>query len=465
MKISDAVRMMAAHLGDQDEIPVATLAAAVPHFLIRVAAICVERRELDVVREFILRAIALGFSGADEIAGFLGVRVDEVLSELLVLQEEFFVSSGGTSDRFKLLEKGIAAISEHGLRRVIEREAACFVNGVSRKIEQGVGELIPRRKLPQKVLVLPAVPARAPRPDELDLGGVKAAMLLAKNALPRALEISRLGRVAKNVSLFGMGHLMVRRGAHSVPIVCVGGAAESDLARILGAHPALQAIKGFIERGERQFRRNLAQLHPSLRRSKPTDAGAIRSAAGALVALADASVNTEAEAEAKSKFLRASDALVTQSHWISDLEWHVLFARAVISAQRKLIVVPPAAIDLFERESLMQLGEAAARGVRIEVVLPVHDIEGIERDDNLLSVLRGVSLVPLPLQADWCGLSCDTEFAVLGITKSFNSTMGGFDVFLGALVKTGTDAEDLLKDFVAQEAKIAVTYKARRNAS
>jgi hypothetical protein len=456
MRLSESVRVVAAHLNEGDEIPLATLPAAIPYFLVRVTAICVEKRELDVVREFILRALALGFSTVDNISGFLGVHIEEVRNELMFLAEEFFVAIG-KDDQIRLLEKGIAAISEIGLRRVTEREAACCFNGVSRKIEQVAGDLVPKRRLPAGTLALPAVPARAPRGAELDLNGVKSAMLVSRHALPRSLEITRLGRVGRSAALFLFGHLLLRRGTHSVPSVCVSGAADTDLARILGAHPALQHVRTTIERTEKQFRRYAQQFDPKLRRTRSTDPSVVRSALTRLVALEG--TNATMQIDVQRDFVRAAELLLQRSHWIADSEWHVIFVHAILSAKKRLLVVSPLAPDFLDRESVELLGGVAARGVEVEVWLPTTTVKLIERDDNLTAALVGVKVVVQSSPSDLCGLSCDDSYAVLASVKACNSSMGIANAFVGAFVLAAGNAELALRDFLSQASKVLITTK------
>jgi hypothetical protein len=239
MLVNELVRVVAENMADGDQHPLAVFPAALPYFSVRLSAICVERRELDVFQEFTLRAIQLGFYSASDIGSFLGADVEEVESELRILQEDLFVSL--TQSKCILTEKGVVYLSNSGLRRTCEREAGCYVNGVTRKIEPASPGLVPRRRLPKGTLALPPIPARAPRIGEIGVTGVKAALLSSRAALPRVLEISRLGRIIRTSSLFMGGHLLLRRGKHGVPIICAQGSPVSEYARILGGHPAIQS--------------------------------------------------------------------------------------------------------------------------------------------------------------------------------------------------------------------------------
>lgn len=464
MEVSESVRVIAAHLNEGDEIPIAVFPAAIPYFLVRLSAICVETHGLDVVKEFVLRAIALGFNTAPDIAAFLGIQVDEIANELSLSNEQFFVSVSEPRGSYRLLEKGIAAISENGLRKVTEREVACSINGVSRKIDLAAGELLPKRKIPTGTLVLPAVPARAPKVEELDIAGVKAAVLSARSSLFRSIELSRLGRVVRASSMFLLGHLVLRRGIHSVPIVCVNEAADSDLARILGAHPALQSVKGMVERNEKILRRQVSQLFPNLKSVGLPESSSVRLALTRYVAFGDSSEQTRKQAGFD--FLAAADELLKRSHWIGDSEWHVVLAHALLRARVRLVIVPPERLEIFQGTALALMMGAASRGVNVEVRLTAQRASAVHRDADLRQVLKQIRIHEVSYSGERCGLICDDSYLVLGATRLDTCSMGSFTTFFGVLSVAERHPEEVLSTFTSQSSDVAVTFKAsqrRRN--
>jgi hypothetical protein len=456
---SDSLRLAAAHLAEGDEVPSAIAPAAVPYFLVRLTAICVERRDLGVVREFALRAIAIGLEDRSDLAGFIGIDQKEVNLELDSMQSELFIGRLA-SGRYHLLEKGKLAISKSGLPHVSEREAACYVNGVTRRIEQAVGELSPKRELPAGTLILPAVPARAPHVDELELAGVRSAMLLARNALPRLLEVSRLGRVVRASNLFATGHLMVRKGAHAVPIVCMDGAADSDLARRLGAHPALEALKTCIERQEKQVRHLLGQISPKVRGVKHAPPESVRRSIATLVAYVDAEAETIANA--KAAFLAATKALTQVTHWVTSLEFEVLLSASLLSARSRLLVVAPSIVELLGSNRAMLMEEAVRRGVRIELHLPAHQSRVLDRRQELRLSLKGVQVEQLRSTGEWFGFCCDDLYTAIGTSRPESTSMGRFDYVFGALIVNEPDK--LLRD-TAIKFGAAVVVKSKRTRS
>lgn len=459
MIASDSIRLAAAHLAEGDEVPSAVVPAAIPYFLVRLTTICIERRDLGVVREFALRALAAGLNASSDLAGFLGIDQQEMDLELEAMQSDLFIGklvSGG----YHLLEKGKLAISRSGLPRVAEREAACYVNGVTRRIEQAVGELSPKRRLPAGTLILPAVPARPPHVDELDLPGVRSAMLLARNSLPRLLEVSRLGRVVRASNLFATGHLMVRKGAHAVPIVCIDGAADSDLARRLGAHPALEALKTCIEKQEKQVRHLLGQISPKVRGVKHAPPESVRRVIATFISYVDA--EAEGIANAKSAFLSTVKALTQATHWATSLEFEVLLIASLLSARYRLLIVAPSIVELLgsNRGTLVQ--DAVRRGVKIELHLPASESRILDRRPELRPSLNGVQVEQMTSTGDWFGFCCDELYTVIGASRAELTSMGRIDYVFGALIVN--ESEKLLRD-TAVKFGAAVVIKPKRRVS
>ncbi|MET3516614.1 hypothetical protein ABIC63_004413 [Pseudacidovorax sp. 1753] len=451
-------------MAEGDEVPSAVVPAAIPYFLIRLTAVCIERRELGVVREFALRALATGLETSSDLSGFLGIDQQEMDLELDAMQSEMFIgklASGG----YRLLEKGKLAISRSGLPRVVEREAACYVNGITRRIEQSVGELSAKRRLPGSALILPSVPSRPPNVNELDLAGVRSSMLLARTALPRLLEVSRLGRVIRASNLFAHGHLMVRKGAHAVPLVCIDGAADSDLARGLGAHPALEALKTCMERHEKQVRHSLGQISPKVRGAKHAHQESVRRAIATCVAYVHAEAEAEAEAVAnfKAAFLSVVKEMVQATHWATSLEFEVLLVALLLMAKDRLLIVAPSIVELLglSRGALMQ--DAVRRGVKIELYLPSSQLQLLDRRQDLRSSLVGVQVEELKSIGDWFGFCCDQMYTVIGTSRPESTSMGRFDYAFGAFIVD--ESEKLLRDTAIKFGAAVVIKPKRRRLS
>lgn len=440
----------------------AALPAVVPHFFVRLTAICVERRELGVLREFILRAVASGFSSPADIAGFLGVQREEVDAELAELADQFFLQGNDAAAHVELMEKGRSAISKNGIPSVAIREIGCHFNGVTRRVEQVSGELLPKRRLPAGTLLLPALPARPPRIDELDVAGVKIAMSSTPSGLPRSLEVARLGRVVRTTSFFQLGHLLLRRGVHSVPMICVNGAADSELAQQLGAHPALQGLKSVLERSEKQVRHHLLQLRPKLKNRGTADTAVLRRTLTSFVAWSDSS--EEKRAYAEREFSQAATELLQGSHWIGGPESQTLFAWALMNAKDRLIVVAPPSADFLGQDVFDKLREATRRGVKVELHVPTAEARFLLHDDAIRAVLKEVAIIDMNASSGWCGFCCDDNFAVVGSRKGNNSSMGRCEAFFGALVSKDQQPEQLLRD-AAITSGAPVIVKSRKHQS
>jgi hypothetical protein len=155
--VGELGRSIVAYTPEGDGPPIRTL--SIPYFSIRLTTICVERREHDVLHEFILRSIYVMQGDALVIGGFFEVEKSEIESEVANQRNDLFLMRRSGEGLLALTKKGIAAISAHGLKRIRERETACCLNGIARRVEQ-VADLMPRSNVSNDAFVLPAVPTR-----------------------------------------------------------------------------------------------------------------------------------------------------------------------------------------------------------------------------------------------------------------------------------------------------------------
>jgi hypothetical protein len=460
MQANEIVRVVAANLGEGDDVPMATLPSAIPYFLVRLTAICVERRELGVLREFMLRGAQTGLSELADLAGFLGVQEADARLEVDQLAEELFITCRGTPLKVSLMEKGIRAISDNGLTRAQVREVGCYVNGATRRIELSPGDLLAKKKLPADTLILPAIPARPPRIDELDVNGIKAGIASSKETIPRVIEVARLGQVLRSNTLYLPGHILFRRGIHGAPLVCANGSVNADITRHLGAHPALQSVKASLERHEQQTKRTMAQHRDELRAITLAQPSTIRAALTTFVLYCDATTANEKQAE--KEFIEAADALLTKSHWLGTVEARILFARAVLLAQKSLVIVaPPQSASLFDLATLESIGTAVRRGVKVELHVFPTDTRFWVHDDFFKSNLRDVHVISMNAESNWCGFCCDELFAVVGAVKIANSSVGRYEVFFGAMITNVQRVGEFLRD-IAIRPVIPVTQKKKK---
>jgi hypothetical protein len=462
MHVREGIRATSAHLNEGDELPIAVVPAAVPYFFVKLSAVCVERREIDIVREFILRAIVIGLRSSEQVAGFLGIEHNEILLLLDELEAEFYVSRMETSNDWALTEKGRLIVSVSDATRVSERECVCYVNGVTRRVEQVSGELVPRRRVPSGVAVLPAVPARSPQVEEIDIEGVRRTMAETRNSLPRVLEIARLGKVVRATRLFLSGQLLLRRGTHSVPVISVNNSVETDLARILGAHPALQGLQYGIEKRERNIHHQLSRIWPVLSNARLIEPKLVSRSLQLLVKTQDAE-KSDSDGIVE-EFLAQSEAMCKRASWITWIEWQILFVRAALAAKTKLVILIGAESRVFDFEDLSMLEEAVKHGVQVEIHMQVHELQQVERDSELEGKLKGVNLVPHQRMNSWSGFCCDDDFCVVGASSDCTSTMGTCNALFGAVI-VGEPSLDRGLLSLAEVSQIPITVRGRRKKS
>jgi hypothetical protein len=445
MLINELVSVVAENLGEREDPPLAVFPAAIPYFSVRVTAICVEKRELDVFQEYILRAVQLGFQHETQVAEFLGANTDEILLELQRLREDLFVAN--SANGWSLTEKGVQLLSATGLRRTTQREGACIINGVTRKSETSIQSLVPRRKLPKGTLALPAIPSRPPKLADINVAGVRSAMILGRGGLPRILEVSRLGKITRTSSLFLSGHLLLRRGKHGVPIVCAQRSPMSELAGELGGHPAIRALKSQVDGEERRARTLIRKFFKLGVNVKVTSTAPLKNALSALQLWIGASPESMRDCE---QALLAALASLSEggAHWISVVEWQLLLVQAILSAERRILIRVPGPSPIFQRRSLAELTRAIQRGVGVELILGSSDVQVFERDEALGDALRGkVKIQVVETPSDNVGFCVDDSQLIVGVCKEGTSTMGTHYTLFGAHLPRLEGAENAFAKF------------------
>ena len=461
MHVNESTRVLASHLAEGDDPPIAVIPVAVPYFFVRFTAVCIARRALGILSEFALRALQLGYNQTRDLSSFLGVSDDEMKRELTALASEFFVGVSADGNSHVLLEKGLLAISEAGLTMPVVRESACSVHGSTRKVELVPGDLFPKRRLATYgMLMLPAIPVRPPRVKELDVSDVKLSLMHTRNSLPRVMEVSRLGRIVRTNSLFKMGYLLLRKGANGVPQDCVEGSVNLDLAQRYAQHPAIQQLRTILEKQQTSSRRTIIQHCAMLGTATAISSADIRDAVAKLVAFAG-SVGVPSSI-AVQLLLKATDSLVKRPAWVGVQEAQALFSRAVLAASSQLVVaVPTGNSVLLDQNTLENLSLALAR--RIKVVLHIaHDDDRFDPRGKLSDLTAaGAKLVRMHAGGEWTGFTCDDAFGVVGKASECACSMGRFQSFFGAVVLRGQQPTRLLEE-LATRSSAPVQVKARR---
>jgi hypothetical protein len=459
MSVHELVGAVAAQLSEDDDPPAAILSVALPYFFLRLTTICVERRELSVLHEFIIRSVTIGLDTPGAVAGFLGVQESEITKELDSLHTDLFISLDANT-KLKVLDRGLRAVSSAGLSRTVVRDTGCYVHGATRRVDLSPGELMPRRRIPSGCLPLPSIPTRPPRIQDLDLPSVKSWMLHNRGSLPRLLEVSKLGRVVGASALFKPGFLILRRGQHSIPLIAVDGVASQELAQLYAPHPAILQVKHAVGRHEQLVKRTMGQHCPALKEASFVPSQAMRNALTAYISFWARRSSKGSLAE--QLLIKATAALVAKPCWVSLTEGQSAFGRALVVAKNELVVAaPPGTNPFFDNSTLERLELALQRGVGVRL----HTTPEDERLSNkgVLGMLesRGAKIVPMPSGGEWCGFAADNSFGVIGKTKIFNTSIGSFEGFFGAIVTNALQPSVLLET-IATRSGVPVTHKAKK---
>jgi hypothetical protein len=460
MRANELVRTVAAHMADDDEPPAAALSIAIPYFFLRLTTVCVERRELGALKDFILRSLSVGVDTIPSISGLLGIAEGEIAIQTQELVDELFVARDVAPPKLKLLDRGIRALMADNLTRTVIRDAGCYVHGSTRRIEISARDLLPKRRLPRGCLPLPAIPTRPPRVEELDFPNVKLAILQNRNSMPRVLEVAKLGRIVRANALFKPGVLILRRGAQALPQICIDGVADQELAQRYASHPALLQLKAAVDRHDQLVKRTIIQHCPQLKGIKFIETSVIRNALSTYVAFSARENSTSSMGE--QLLMNGTAPLVKRSAWIGLAEAQAAFGRALVSSKTEVVIACPVASEsLFDVSAMDGISLALRRGIR--VVLHTSATDERLASKRVLGLLseQGAKVETLPTSSDWCGFVCDGAFGVVGKTKNFVTSIGGFDSFFGALVTKPLDPTALLKS-LATGSGVPVAKKAKR---
>jgi hypothetical protein len=159
-----------------------------------------EKKAMEPLDEFVLRAVGLGVTDRDEIARLLGLDlrvVETVLGRLLGVQLVELGFDGGiaiTDPGRKIMRKLTQVVVE-------TREVPLYIDGLTRAVPEFVADLLPPRELKEDgIRKVPAVPAKAP-----ELNDVAPYIRDLQTSLERyssAVEILSIDAVDRRMSLY-----------------------------------------------------------------------------------------------------------------------------------------------------------------------------------------------------------------------------------------------------------------------
>ncbi len=174
-----------------------------PVFRLTTIGLCLEKKELDPIEEFVLRGVVAGIESVGQIAGLLGLEnsvIESCLSELIRTECVRVPPTSSTLQRrIELTKKGRETASAQEKVRPIEQTIVFWVDGLTRKPRFYPPESLhkPRDLKSAGIPEVRAFPARPPELHEIDIKDVIEVVRLdtGKAETPRQLlQISSVER-------------------------------------------------------------------------------------------------------------------------------------------------------------------------------------------------------------------------------------------------------------------------------
>lgn len=160
------------HLVDYEEV-------ALPVYSLSLRVITLAHKKVPPIEEFVLRSVAAGMSGQDDVVAFLGLQPSVVRAALVSLaQTESLALAGLPGSRAQTLlmtQKGRAVLDDSEVIVPEERSITLHFDGLLRKVELlGWTELLQPKEIRDRGLVeIPSFPARKPIVSDLKLPEVE----------------------------------------------------------------------------------------------------------------------------------------------------------------------------------------------------------------------------------------------------------------------------------------------------
>ena len=149
-----------------------------PVFRLTTIGLCVDRKELDPIQEFVLRGVAAGIESAGQIAGLLGLEksvVESCLSELIRTECVRVPAASSTSRRkIELTAKGKQTALEQERVAPAEKTVVFWVDGLTRKPRFYPSESLykPRDLKAAGIPEVRAFPVGPPEQQDIDIKDV-----------------------------------------------------------------------------------------------------------------------------------------------------------------------------------------------------------------------------------------------------------------------------------------------------
>ena len=241
-----------------------------PLYRLTTVGLCVEKRSLDPIEEFVLRSILTVGGRISDVAGVLGLDVTVVESCLVDLIRtdcvKLCAGSGGTQPRIvELTPKGRDVALEQEIAGPVEQTVVFCVDGLTRVPRLYAAENLrkPRDLKEEGLPEVKAFPARAPSLEEINIRDVIEVVRLDAGRAESPRQLLRINSVERRDRVFLMAVALAYRaesgGGLQVAFAIDGRLSvehEAAFARVRGA----EKTKLFCGLQERAVRPSMTEL-------------------------------------------------------------------------------------------------------------------------------------------------------------------------------------------------------------
>ena len=178
-----------------------------PLYRLTAIGLCLAKKTLDPIEEFVLRSVMAGADRVGDAAGVLGLEeaiVESCLAELVRTECVRVLGGGGDGERVELTAKGRDLASDHEATVPIEQTVVFYVDGLTRAPRFYPAETVsrPRELKEQGMPEVRAFPARAPELGEIDIKDVIDVVRLDTGRAESPRQLLRINTIERRERVF-----------------------------------------------------------------------------------------------------------------------------------------------------------------------------------------------------------------------------------------------------------------------
>lgn len=177
-----------------------------PVYRVTAIGLTLQKKKVDPIEEFVLRAVALGLRDPEDVAGVLGLPQNLVDGIITSLVSDESIRMAGSLERplCDLTEKGKLVVAEQAQVKPVEQTLPFHYDGFLRQ-PKWFGDaplLLPRELKESDIPELRSYPDRGPELHEIDVKDVGDVLTLAAGRADEGFTLLRLSSIEKRVRLF-----------------------------------------------------------------------------------------------------------------------------------------------------------------------------------------------------------------------------------------------------------------------